>query len=355
MAAGLGVFLALITLAAAILLSFFTEWWFSWFVIVGAQIPLATAVAWLIPRAAPISAPAIPRPATADDPTVKQPISLPDTPDYQLLGEPFGRGGSGKVWLVRNAVGQHQALKTVYEADFGGNGLAFAAELEGIRRYKPLSGQHPGLLLVDFVSVRKPGGYFYYVMELGDSTEEGWTEEPARYKPLDLAQARGRQPHHRFPVLECLGITIALAEALEFLHGHGLTHRDIKPSNIIFVQGRPKLADVGLVTNLRRPEEVTKFAGTAGYMPPGNEPPGTAQADIYGLGMVLYVIATGRTPALFPELSESLVEQSTDTAYMQLNQIILQACEPDCSRRYQTVAQMRLALANLTNALRAQP
>ena len=85
-----------------------------------------------------------------------------------------------------------------------------------------------------------------------------------------------------------------MCEALEFLHSQGLTHRDIKPGNIIFIKGQPKLADVGLIAEIRHNLSELTWVGTPAYMPPPPEPPGTVQADIYGLGMVLYVILTGR-------------------------------------------------------------
>src|SRR6266700_2307155 len=52
----------------------------------------------------------------------------------------------------------------------------------------------------------------------------------------------------RLPFEDCVQIGLALTSALAHLHRHGLVHRDIKPSNIIFVNGAPKLADIGLVT-----------------------------------------------------------------------------------------------------------
>src|SRR4030095_9160571 len=115
------------------------------------------------------------------------------------------------------------------------------------------------------------------------------------YRPRNLHSACEKTPGHRLPAGQCAEIGLALAEALEFLHARDLTHRDIKPSNVIFANGRPKLADVGLVTEVRRGEELT-WVGTTGYMPPLPEPPGTKLADIFALGMVLYVISTGRQP-----------------------------------------------------------
>src|SRR5205807_2124008 len=107
----------------------------------------------------------------------------PDAPDYTIYDPPFGEGSYGKVWVVRNAIGQWQALKAIYLSKFGPHADPYDREFNGIRRYKPISDRHPGLLRVDFVSTKKPGGYFYYVMELGDAMTSGWEKNPAQYVP----------------------------------------------------------------------------------------------------------------------------------------------------------------------------
>src|SRR6516164_7270661 len=99
-------------------------------------------------------------------------------------------------------------------------------------------------------------------MELGDALVPGWERNPSLYKPRDLASVRARAENRRLPVAECIRIGIALSDAMEFLHQQGLTHRDIKPQNIIFVKGQPKLADVGLVAEARRPDKEKSWVGT---------------------------------------------------------------------------------------------
>jgi serine/threonine protein kinase len=271
---------------------------------------------------------------------------LPDTPDYELFDPPFGEGAYGKVWVARNAVGQWQALKVVYLANFDNNADPFEREFNGISRYKPISDKHPGLLRVDFVS-RKRDGYFYYVMELGDPLDPGWQGEPSTYRPRDLVSVRAQAHGRKLPVQECLRIGLALTDALTFLHGQGLTHRDIKPQNIIFVDGQPKLADVGLTAHIRPPDEERTFVGTPGYMPPPPEMPGTPQADVYALGMVLYVLSTGRQAAYFPEISTTLVASPSPADFFPLNNVILKACHPDCKERYVSAAEMHAALMDV--------
>jgi serine/threonine protein kinase len=278
--------------------------------------------------------------------------NLPDAPEYELFDPPFGAGGFGKVWLVRNAIGQWQALKAVYAAKFGDNRGPYDAEFNGLQKYKPVSEKHPGLLRIDLISRKKPEGYFYYVMELGDGIQPGWEKNPTSYKPRDLESVRKQAPSGRLAAAECVRMGTTLAEALDFLHQQGLTHRDVKPSNVIFVNGKPKLADVGLVTDIRPPELVNTWVGTAGYMPPPPERPGTAQADIFALGMVLYVISTGKDPNFFPGLATVLMENSGRADFMRLNAIILKACQPDIKLRYQNVGEMLKALREAQHHLR---
>src|SRR6185503_14601082 len=185
----------------------------------------------------------------------------------------------------------------------------------------------------------------------GDARAPGWEENPATYKPRDLASVRAAAEERRLPARDCLRIGLVLAEALDFFHRQGLTHRDIKPQNIIFVNGGPKLADVGLVAEIRPTESEGTWVGTPGYMPPAPEPPGTPQADIYALGMVLYVISTGRDPAFFPEISTTLIDRTTGGEFIRLNAVIVRACQPDCTQRYTSAVEMRGALAETQKAL----
>ena len=371
MACALSLGTGLFVMIGAVLVSYYGNTWFPWLIFSGGQAPCALAwamVARKISRPAGLRAKTV---VVSEDMLVTAPTmssanvlgavgpapDLPDTPDYELFDPPFGSGAYGKVWLARNAIGQWQALKAVYLAKFNQNTEPYDREFRGIKRYKPVSDNHPGLLRVDFVSRKKRDGYFYYVMELGDARAPGWEEKPATYTPRDLASVRAAAEGRRLPAEECVRIGIALAEALDFLHRQGLTHRDIKPQNIIFVSGEPKLADVGLVAEIRTPDNEGTWVGTPGYMPPPPEPPGTPQADIYALGMVLYVISTGRDPAFFPELSTTLVDR-TGGEFLRLNAVIIRACHPDCAQRYASAAEMRRALQETREraaSVRARP
>jgi len=324
--------------------SYISNYWSPWMVIVGGQVPCALAWSLLsgrIPRVTSVSPP---------DGTTVVAKNRPDTPDYELFDSPFAEGGFGNVWLARNAIGQWQALKAVYASKFDKVG-PYEAEFKGIERYKPVSENHPGLLRIDFVSRMKPEGYFYYVMELGDGQVAGWQQDPATYKPWNLAFLRAQAPNGRLPVKNCVRIGLALSEALDFLHCKGLTHRDIKPSNVIFVNEQPKLADVGLVTNIRPPAQIHTYVGTPGFMPPAPEPPGTVEADLFALGMLLYVTSTGREPDFFPNLATALVDRTGRIEFMQLNAVILKACQPDPARRYTSAAEMHAALQEVQKAM----
>src|SRR5690606_13420420 len=117
----------------------------------------------------------------------------------------------------------------------------FEREFEAVRRYEPVSRSAEGLVNVLHVGRLENDAGFYYVMELADAVDPA--AESYRPRTLDHELAT-RGP---LPVAECLEIATSLGRGLAALHRAGLVHRDVKPANIIFVAGRAKLADIGLV------------------------------------------------------------------------------------------------------------
>lgn len=326
----------------AICSSYFLDRWFPWLVIVGGQAPCALAWTFVtrVRAATEWTRTLATAPAAAEK---AAPEPVPKIPGYELAPAPFGEGAYGKVWLARKPGERWEALKIVYLARFDANVGPYDREFNGVSRYQPFSDQHPGLLRVHFVSEKLPG-YFYYIMELGDAVDPDWDGSPASYRPRDLVSVREDLLKHRLPTIECVRIGLMLCDALDFLHRNGLTHRDIKPQNVIFVNGQPRLADVGLIAEIRPPEQPRTLVGTPGYMPPPPETPGTPQADIYALGMVLYVLSTGNSAAAFPELSSTLIESKTALEFQTLNRVILKACQLTLEHRYASAAEMSKAL-----------
>jgi tetratricopeptide (TPR) repeat protein len=150
------------------------------------------------------------------------------------------------------------------------------------------------------------------------------------------AELKGRG---RLPLDECVQIGLALTQALAYLHRQGLVHRDIKPSNIIFVGGVPKLADVGLVTGAG---EALSFVGTEGFIAP--EGPGTPQADIYSLGIVLYVLSTGKSHQDFPEPSPDLGAQANRGQLLEFDAVVHKACQANMRERFRSAEAMHAEL-----------
>src|SRR5207249_2113219 len=157
--------------------------------------------------------------------------------------------------------------------------------------------------------------------------------DPAGYTPRTLKSELARRGRLSFG--ECLEISLALATALDHLHQHGLIHRDIKPSNVIFVHGVPKLAAIGLVTDVGA---TVSCVGTEGFLPP--EGPGTPQADVYSLGKVLYEISTGHDRMDFPELPTFADVTAEKDHLLELNLIFLRACQNDVRKRYQSAREL---------------
>lgn len=284
-------------------------------------------------------------------------------PDHELVKR-IGRGSYGEVWLARNVVGTRRAVKVVYRSGFD-EARPFEREFIGIQRFEPISRSDEGLVDILQVGRNDAEGYFYYIMELADDLSNQDTRnapsegrnglspalggtagsqsvegEAETYVPKTLGAVRTR--FGRLSPRQCVDLGAALARALGCLHEYGLIHRDIKPSNIIFVQGAPKLADIGLVADLG---EACSYVGTEGFIPP--EGPNSPQADIYSLGKVLYEAAMGRDRNDFPEPLTGLAKIPERQLLLELNAVILKACETKPNDRYRSANDMYADLALL--------
>ncbi len=260
-----------------------------------------------------------------------RPEQPPPIPDYEML-RPIGRGAYGEVWLARSVTGIHRAVKIVRRASFDDE-RPFEREFEGIRRFEPVSAGQESQVGLLHVGRNDTEGFFYYVLELADDVETGEEIYPEKYVPKTLKELRARR--QRLPADECLTIGLALSRALVHLHHHGLVHRDIKPSNVIFVHGVPKLADIGLVSTI---DSSHSIVGTEGFVPP--EGSGAAAADVYSLGKVLYEISTGLDRRDFPQLPDDFESLPDKRAWLELNEVVLRACEADAQRRYSSAPEM---------------
>jgi len=368
---------ALLVAAAATWLMWETFVWFPWLIVSGVQLP--AALAWSVLahtkrlqrekesleielaaarfrppsslerpdrsptpalESAPVSGPG------HDGETVLAPSGMrgspvaapPSIPDHTLI-RVIGKGAYGEVWLARDAIKTFHAVKIVHRHDFK-DAVPFEREFRGIEKFTPISRSHAGFVNVLHVGRHEQGGYFYYIMELGDDEHSGPNIDPEKYESRNLARDLKRRG--RLPPEECVQLAVSLASALEHLHQHQLIHRDIKPSNIIFVRGLPKFADIGLVTDIASQGGDVSYLGTEGYIAP--EGPGTAAADVFSLGAVLYEICTGLHPRRFPELPTDVIEEPN---IFPLNRIIVKACEYEVRNRYQSAADLYADLVRL--------
>jgi serine/threonine protein kinase len=109
----------------------------------------------------------------------------------------------------------------------------------------------------------------------------------------DLVDGDG--PGSRLPAESVGHLGRHLCSAVRYVHDHGHLHLDIKPSNIIAFEGHARLVDFSLA---RPPGPCHRGRGTAGYMSPEQAlgAPLTAAADIWAVGLSLYVAATGHRP-----------------------------------------------------------
>ncbi len=255
---------------------------------------------------------------------------LPQVPGYRLF-KVIGQGSYGTVYLGQSLGGHWRAVKVCQRnAENRGD---LDREWRGLRRYEPVSRSDPGFLGVLDLSEDASGGWFYCVMELADDAGGGEVLDPIQYAPRTLAHDLKRLGH--LELIEVLRLGITLGTALERLHDSGLVHRDVKPANIVYVGGKPKLADLGLVGVQA---EANSLVGTPGYIPP--EGPGRPGGDLFGLGKVLYQALTGYDPTRFPDPPTFLRGHGEAGRFQEVFDVLTKACADRLGDRHGSAREM---------------
>jgi serine/threonine-protein kinase len=161
----------------------------------------------------------------------------------------------------------------------------------------------------------------------------------------------------KLPIERAISLTLAICDALDYMHKHGVVHRDLKPENIMVDdQDRIKLIDFGIAMkeDARRLTFVNMSAtlGTPDYISPeqvkGQR--GDQRSDIYALGIMLYEMLTGDTPFSGPNplavLNARVLNDPNPPRQLrpeiapELQEIIYRALERDPRHRYATAAEM---------------
>jgi serine/threonine protein kinase len=161
----------------------------------------------------------------------------------------------------------------------------------------------------------------------------------------------------KLPIERAVRITTKIAEALSYIHAHGVVHRDLKPENIM-VNGDDeiKLIDFGIAGNegSRRLTfaKLSQLMGTPDYISPeqvkGKR--GDGRSDIYALGVMLYEMLTGKVPFEGPNafaiMNERLLNNPVPPRELdpkispELQEIIYRAIERDPKNRYAAAREM---------------
>jgi serine/threonine-protein kinase len=218
--------------------------------------------------------------------------------EYSLQHE-LGRGGMGIVYLARDVQLDRDVAIKVLPSQLAQTGVSRERFLREARTAAGLSHPH----IVPIHRVGESAGFVYFVMSYVEGETLG--ERLRRDGPLAPADATR--------------VLREVAWALAYAHGRGIVHRDVKPDNILLEAGtgRALVTDFGIAHGGAAALENTdpgKIMGTAHFMSPEQAAgePIDGRSDLYSLGVVGYLTASGRLPFEAANLPALLVRQATE-------------------------------------------
>jgi tRNA A-37 threonylcarbamoyl transferase component Bud32 len=275
-------------------------------------------------------------PAPADP---RAPLSWSD----YLLQQHLSSGGFGKVYrALQVSLDRPVAVKALHKARQRDPQAVeqFIEEARLLARLK-----HPGVVGVHGLG-RYPGGGYFLVLDLieGENLQQ-W---------IDCGPMR---------IDDAVRITIAVAEAIQHAHDHGVVHGDLKPSNVLCDHdGEITVTDFGLGRLLPTGASDTAIArfrgGTLAYLAPEMARGGNIgiATDVYGLGALLYALLTGQPPhkgdrseAIITRLETGHPVLSPTTIGADISpdlvKLVMKCLATDCAARYATAADVAAELS----------
>ena len=251
-----------------------------------------------------------------------------------------GWGAYGEVYVCEDISGREMAVKIVSKNKLGDD---WERELRGVINYRKITENAPELLQI--FHVEEDDETFFYTMEAADSiTEDG-------YSPDTLAARLKSGP---LPKTKLYPVLTAIFSGIKTIHDAGFAHRDIKPDNIIFVKGKPKLGDIGLLSSLSATH--TQLAGTLDFLPPEERASGSSgtdrrsrqKNDLYAFGKVIYCSVTGCGPQDFPTVPAGLALTPELKFFLRL---AFRLCGKDPLLRLDSLEKTEMELARIEHQI----
>jgi len=270
----------------------------------------------------------------------------------------LGAGGMGVVYkAVDSRLGRTAAIKILSAAALNAD-----RERRFVQEAKAASSlNHPNIVTIYDIDTQeidgKPLPYIAMEYVAGDTLDH-------------LIGRKGLR------IRDVLKYGVQIADALAAAHAAGIVHRDLKPSNVIVTpQGVVKILDFGLA-KLSESTDADAYAetvhgegsplteegtilGTVAYMSPeqADGKKVDARSDVFSFGSVLYEMATGQRAfaggSKLSSLSAVLYKdpqpasQAVAEVPPELDRIIARCLKKDPERRWQTMADVKVALEEL--------
>ena len=274
------------------------------------------------------------------------------TLDRYTIESKLGEGGMGVVYRARDTHLNRTVAIKVLPADKVSDPERRTRFIQEARAASALN--HPNIVTIH--DIRSDGGIDFIVMEHVGG------------RPLD--EVIGGRP---LRVNRALRYAVQIADALARAHEAGIVHRDLKPSNVIVTDDDViKVLDFGLAklvdpaersgeaqTQTRPITDAGMIVGTAAYMSPeqaeGRKVDG--RSDIFSFGTIVYEMVTGRRAfegsSMMSVLAKILNDEPTApnaagaAIPVDVERAIMRCLRKDPARRFQTMADLKVALEDL--------